>query len=102
MRLRMRRGYMFSRVEISTISRRLLYRGVYDSVYDLTPGMRTRREFTGERVDKRFNDLDDYDRHARDALKFENVLREAYVDVKLGGPLRHLSLRAGRQQIIWG
>ncbi len=77
----------------------LLYRGVYDSVYDTTPGMRTKRTFQGEKVDKRFDDLDDLDRDARDALKFENVLREAYVDIKF----RHgFSLRAGRQQIIWG
>jgi hypothetical protein len=77
----------------------LLYRGVYDSVYDTTPGMRTKRTFQGEKVDKRFNDLDDFDRGARDAFKFENVLREAYVDVKFRGGF---SLRAGRQQIIWG
>jgi hypothetical protein len=77
----------------------LLYRGVYDSVYDTTPGMRTKRTFQGEKVDKRFNDIDDFDRGARDAFKFENVLREAYVDVKFRGGF---SLRAGRQQIIWG
>ena len=77
----------------------LLYRGVYDSVYDTTPGMRTQRTFQGEKVDRRFDDLDDFSRGARDALKFENVLREAYVDVKFRGGF---SLRAGRQQIIWG
>jgi hypothetical protein len=77
----------------------LLYRGVYDSVYDTTPGMRTKRTFQGEDVDRRFDDLDDFSRGARDALKFENVLREVYVDVKF----RHgFSLRAGRQQVIWG
>lgn len=80
----------------------LLYRGVYDSVWDYTPGMRTKREFTGEKTDKRFNDIDDYDRGARDAFKFENVLREAYVDVKFRGWLKNFSVRAGRQQIIWG
>ena len=36
---------------------------------------------------------------ARDALKFENELREAYVDIKFRG---NFSLRAGKQQIIWG
>ncbi len=77
----------------------LLWRGVYDSVYDTTPGMRTHREFTGEKTDKRFDDINDFSRGARDALKFENVLREAYVDIKFKGDF---SLRAGRQQIIWG
>jgi hypothetical protein len=77
----------------------LLYRGVYDSVYDYTPDMRTDKEFTGEKVDSRFNDLSDLNKKARDALKFENVLREAYVDIKFKG---NFSLRAGRQQVIWG
>ncbi len=77
----------------------LLYRGVYDSVFDTKPGMRTKRTFQGEKVDKRFDDLDDFDRGALDAFKFENTLREAYVDVKFRGGF---SLRAGRQQIIWG
>ena len=77
----------------------LLYRGVYDSVYDYTPNTREKREFTGERTDRRFDSLNDYNNGARNALKFENVLREAYVDIKF----RHnFSVRAGRQQIIWG
>src|SRR6266404_3638723 len=80
----------------------LLYRGVYDSVYDYTPDVTTKREFTGEKVDPRFNDLSDFNQKARDALKFESVLREAYVDIKFRGPLSGFSLRAGRQQIIWG
>ena len=37
---------------------------------------------------------------ARDALKFDNQLREAYVDLKLRGI--PLTIRAGRQQIVWG
>ncbi len=77
----------------------LLWRGVYDSVYDLTPGTRVHRELNGERTDKRFDDLHDLDRSSRDALKFENALREAYVDITFKGGF---SLRAGRQQIIWG
>jgi len=77
----------------------LLWRGVYDSVYDTKPDISTSREFTGERVDRRFNDVGDFSKGARDALKFENVLREAYVDIKFKG---NFSLRAGRQQIIWG
>lgn len=77
----------------------LLYRGVYDSVYDTLPSTRSHRTFQGEKVDKRFNDIDDFSKGAREALRFENVLREAYVDIKFRG---NFSLRAGRQQIIWG
>ncbi len=77
----------------------LLYRGVYDSVYDLTPSFTDKFEFTGEKIDKRFEHLDDMDKGARDAMKFENQLREAYVDIKFRG---NFSLRAGKQQIIWG
>jgi hypothetical protein len=77
----------------------LLYRGVYDSVYDTTPGGRTHRTFQGEKVDKRFDEIGDFSKGARNALRFENVLREAYVDINFRG---NFSLRAGRQQIIWG
>jgi hypothetical protein len=98
-----RNGKWFDRYDLSDFIESshllLLYRGVYDSIYDYTPGTRTKREFTGEHTDPRFDSVDDYDRGARDAFKFENVLREAYVDIKFRG---HFSLRAGRQQIIWG
>jgi hypothetical protein len=62
----------------------LLYRGVYDSDWDTTPGMRTQRTFQGEKVDRRFDDIDDFSRGARDAFKFENVLREAYEPLPSG------------------
>jgi hypothetical protein len=98
-----RRGKWLDRFDLSDLidssNLFLLYRGVYDSVFDYTPGIKTKREFTGEKTDPRFDDLDDFDKGARDALKFENVLREAYVDIKFKG---NFSLRAGRQQIIWG
>jgi hypothetical protein len=97
-----RGGKLIDRFEIPGVESShlfLLYRGVYDSVFDTVPGTKEKREFTGERTDRRFDDLGDYDRGARDALKFENVLREAYVDVNF----KHgFSVRAGRQQIIWG
>ncbi len=78
----------------------ILYRGVYDSVYDYLPGMRVRNDLRGRLVDPRHNDLDDLSRHERDALKFENSLREAYVDIFLKD--LPLSFRLGKQQIIWG
>src|SRR5207249_3981560 len=39
-------------------------------------------------------------RRDRDGLKFDNQLREAYADIKLRNI--PLSVRAGRQQIVWG
>ena len=78
----------------------LLYRGVYDSIYDIQPTLRE-RDFRGRkpsRIGKR--DLGDLDNETRDALKFENVLRELYVDLKFKDI--PLSLRLGKQQIIWG
>lgn len=73
----------------------MLYRGVYDSAYDLKPGGAF-YNFEGVR-DGSFNDIPG---GARDALKWENVLREAYIDVDFD--TIPLSLRLGRQQIVWG
>ncbi|MEW6272870.1 MAG: DUF1302 family protein, partial [Thermodesulfobacteriota bacterium] len=73
----------------------VLYRGVYDSVYDLKPGGAF-YTVTGAR-DGSFNDIP---RSARDAVKWENTLREAYIDVDFADI--PLSLRLGRQQIVWG
>jgi hypothetical protein len=78
----------------------LLYRGIYDSVYDTTPTLRE-RDLRGRKPGpSALRDLDDLDRSARDSLKFENSLREVYVDLKLKDI--PLSLRLGKQQIIWG
>jgi hypothetical protein len=73
----------------------LLYRGVYDSVYDWRPGG-SFYTFTGAR-DGSFHDIP---RGAADAIKYENVLREAYIDIDFADV--PLSLRLGRQQIVWG
>jgi Protein of unknown function (DUF1302) len=97
-----RGGKFLDRFEIPWVessSLLLLYRGVYDSVYDYQPSVRTTREFTGERADPRFDNLNDLGRRESDGAKFESVLREAYVDIKFKNDL---SLRLGRQQIIWG
>lgn len=77
----------------------LLYRGVYDSVYDFRPSIVTRKDYRGVPVPPPYDDFDDLDRQARDALKYENRLREAYVDLEF--PAGWL-LRAGRQQVVWG
>ena len=73
----------------------VLYRGVYDSVYDLQPGGHF-YSFTGQRLGQ-FSDIPD---DTRDALKYENNLREAYVDIDFADI--PLSLRLGKQQIVWG
>ena len=99
----------------------VLYRGVYDSFYDFTPGYIEKDDVHG----KVYNGLSLFDyanikgnalgrpkfarnalsvsgltHEARDSLKFDNQLREAYVDFKLRDI--PLSVRAGRQQIVWG
>lgn len=78
----------------------LLYRGVYDSIYDYEPTLRE-RDFRGRKPGRAAErDLNDLSKGARDALKFENQLREAYADVKLRDI--PVSFRLGKQQIIWG
>jgi len=74
----------------------LLYRGVYDSVYDLTPGI-AQKDIYGLNMPLR---LDDFTSSQRNALKYENQLREAYLDLSF--KTIPLSLRLGRQQIVWG
>ncbi|MFN8543550.1 MAG: DUF1302 family protein [Candidatus Binatia bacterium] len=108
------------------------YRGVYDSIYDLTPGFIQKEDIhglsfgatqgvRGQNVFEFARQLEDSDtahlkyprgfaRKAltlaglthgeKEALKFDNQLREAYVDLKLR-PIP-LQVRAGRQQIVWG
>jgi uncharacterized protein DUF1302 len=74
-------GKFIDKYDIPFIARSslyVLYRGVYDSFYDFTPGY----------IEK------------SDVLKFDNQLREAYVDLKMRDI--PLSVRAGRQQIVWG
>jgi hypothetical protein len=96
----------------------VLYRGVYDSVYDTTPhvlqeedihgrtyGGQTVFDFAkqlktknGTLADQLY--LSSLTRDERDTLRFENQLREAYADVKFR--FIPLTIRAGKQQIVWG
>jgi hypothetical protein len=85
---------------ISQVQLHLLYRGVYDSVYDYTPGFEQKdiyghelTEIPGDLPDR----LDDID---GDSVKFENRLREAYLDIRVKSV--PFTLRLGRQQIVWG
>jgi len=95
----------------------VVWRGVYDSIYDTTPGFIQKEDNHG----RAYSGLDVFDfaklkggpkfarsvltlsglsRRDRDALKFDNQLREAYADIKLRNI--PLTVRAGRQQIVWG
>ncbi len=73
---------------------------MYDSIYDYTPKFRE-RDFRGRKPGRAADrDLADLSKGARDALKFENNLREAYIDLKLADA--PVSFRLGKQQVIWG
>ena len=93
----------------------VLWRGVYDSVYDTTPHILEKEDvhgtsYQGQNVfdfargsrglSRAALQLDGLGRDGRDAIKFENTLREFYIDLKLR-PIP-LTVRAGRQQIVWG
>lgn len=73
----------------------LLYRGVYDSAYDAGPGGEL-HDILGQPVGR----LADLSSGQRKGLKFDDQLREAYLDVDLR--YLPLSFRLGRQQIVWG
>jgi hypothetical protein len=74
----------------------LLYRGAYDSVYDWGPGGNL-YDIDGRPVGA----LNDLPRSTREGGRFpDNSLREAYLDLELEE--LPLSLRLGRQQIVWG
>lgn len=97
----------------------MLYRGVYDGFYDLAP---TGNQAGQERMDDIVggpiagNDViptpanstaplqpglySRFNHQMRSGVKFENVLREAYVDLQLADV--PVSFRIGRQQVIWG
>jgi hypothetical protein len=112
------RGRLIGRYELPFVERShlfLLWRGVYDSIYDVTPGFVEKEDFHGKAyagkgyfdyatqvrgLDRHRLTLDSLTDDARDALKFDNQLREAYFDLRLRGI--PLTVRAGRQQIVWG
>ncbi len=76
----------------------VLYRGVYDSVYDTAPIVRE-RDLRGRKPGRAAaRDLRDLPRRARAALRFENDLRAAFVDLRAA----RLRLRLGKQQLVWG
>ena len=76
-----------------------LYRGSYDSVYDFRPGPR-QEIFPYKGRAGRGDSMANLDVSAAQALRFESVFREVYTDVELADI--PLSLRVGRQMIVWG
>src|SRR5437762_1454077 len=106
-------NYDIPSIDTSHLS--VIWRGVYDSIYDTTPGFIQKEDIHGRAYGNRMT-LDEYrkllglprsvlevsglSRGERDALKFDNQLREFYIDLKFRNV--PLSVRAGRQQIVWG
>jgi hypothetical protein len=95
----------------------LLYRGVYDGFYDLAPGGNQTGQsraddliggpIEGNRIGSlrpdgslRQGAYSRFQDDTRDSLKFENRIRELYIDLTLRD--LPLTLRIGRQQVIWG
>jgi hypothetical protein len=87
----------------------MLYRFAYDSIYDYTPDTipardfrrtDTRALFDGAGIPQKFRTLEGLSDDEIDAYKFDNQIREAYVD--LGLRKIPLTLRVGRQQVVWG
>ncbi len=96
----------------------VIWRGVYDSIYDTTPGFEEKEDIHAKAYNintpqgenlyqyaksigrERFLRISSLTKGERDALKFDNQLREAYADIKLR--TIPLTIRAGRQQIVWG
>lgn len=71
----------------------LTYRGAYDSIYDL------RANKFGDVREK--GGATRFDYGLRD-VKFENDLREVFVDFVYSGPLGSAFLRPGKQLVSWG
>ena len=92
----------------------LVWRGVYDSIYDFKPQIVAKRDIhergyggqtLGEFAKSQGQQGALYlrsglTRDERDTFKFENQLRELYIDMKFRNI--PLTLRAGKQQITWG
>ncbi len=111
-------GKLYNKYDIPFIENShlfLLWRGVYDSIYDYTPGYIEEEDVHYDAYGAGRQNLFEFAqsvgrtdvleigslaKEARDRIKFENQLRELYVDIKFRGI--PLSIRGGRQQIVWG
>lgn len=99
----LQRGKAFGKWTVPFLKRSdifMLYRGVYDSVYDITPGSIERTDFQGDPLTARDVSLESLSADKRDELKFNNHVRDAYIDLYF--KQFPLTLRVGRQQVVWG
>jgi hypothetical protein len=99
----LQRGKAFGMFNVPGIERSdifVLYRGVYDSIYDITPGQIERVDLQGDPIEAPFNRLENIPKDLRDEYKFNNLIREAYIDVYF--KTLPLTLRIGKQQVVWG
>ncbi len=99
----LQRGKAFGMFNVPFIERSdifVLYRGVYDSIYDSTPGQIERYDLQGDYIEPQFNRIENIPKDQRDELKFNNLIREAYMDVYF--KTLPLTLRIGKQQVVWG
>ncbi len=99
----LQRGKAFGRWNMPWLERSdifVLYRGVYDSIYDITPGQMDRTDISGDPIPPQFAALESIPKSQRDEYKFNNLIREAYIDLYLKN--LPLTLRIGKQQVVWG
>lgn len=99
----LQRGKAFGKFNVPFIERSdlfILYRGVYDSIYDITPGMSQTSDISGDPIESQFLRLESIPKDERDELKFNNLIREAYMDIYFKS--LPLTLRIGKQQVVWG
>jgi hypothetical protein len=99
----LQRGKAFGMWNVPFIERSdifVLYRGVYDSIYDITPGQIERVDLQGDPIEPPFARLESIPKDLRDEYKFNNLIREAYMDLYF--KTIPLTLRIGKQQVVWG
>ena len=99
----LQRGKAFGMFNVPFIERSdifVLYRGVYDSIYDITPGQIERTDLQGYKLSAFSSRLENIPKEERDELKFNNLIREAYMDIYFKS--LPLTLRIGKQQVVWG
>jgi len=99
----LQRGKAFKRYKVPWLDRSdlfMVYRGIYDSIYDITPGQIERKDLQGDPLTPGQVALESIDKSTRDQAKFNNRIREAYVDLYF----KHIpfTLRMGKQQVVWG
>jgi len=99
----LQRGKAFNRYKLPWLDRSdmfIVYRGIYDSIYDITPGQIERKDLQGDPISPGAARLESMDKSTRDQAKFNNRVREAYMDLYF--KKLPLTLRVGKQQIVWG